>query len=227
MQILKKHGHILGYTSNFTIYDGADQASLLREVLLEEHLDPQAYALDTMLLLFSDIKTGRKEWPSDAPRVAKTIYDAYRNHLRLYNAVDFDDLLMLPLDIFTRYPQILAEYRAQFTHIMVDEFQDTSLEQYRLVKLLAEQSRNLCVVGDDDQSIYSWRGANYQNIILFEKDFSERIEIKLERNYRSTGTILYAANHLIVNNSQRKVKSLWTESESGGKIVMLHPQDEE
>lgn len=227
MRVLKKHGHLLGYKPNFTIYDGADQASLLREVLSEEDLDPQAYAIDVMLQLFSTIKTGRKGWPSDAPRVARTIYDAYRNHLRLYNAVDFDDLLMLPLDIFTRYPQVLEEYRQQFTHIMVDEFQDTSLEQYRLVKLLSEQNRNLCVVGDDDQSIYSWRGANYQNIILFEKDFSERIEIKLERNYRSTGTILEAANHVIINNSQRKEKSLWTESDSGGKIVMLHPQDEE
>ena len=227
MQVLKKHGHLLGYKPNFTIYDGADQASLLREVLFEEDLDPQAYALDTMLQLFSDIKTERKGWPSDAPRVAKTIYDAYSNHLRLYNAVDFDDLLMLPLVIFTRYPKVLEGYRRQYTHIMVDEFQDTSLEQYRLVKLLAEQSRNLCVVGDDDQSIYSWRGANYQNIILFEKDFSERTEIKLERNYRSTGTILEAANHLIIHNSQRKIKSLWTKSESGGKIVMLHPQDEE
>lgn len=227
MKVLKKHGHLLGYKSNFTIYDGADQASLLREVLFEEELDPQAYAIDTMLHLFSEIKTERKGWPSDTPQIAKTLYDAYRSHLRLYNAVDFDDLLMLPLDIFTRYPQVLDEYRGRLSHIMVDEFQDTSFEQYRLVKLLAQQSRNLCVVGDDDQSIYSWRGANYQNIILFEKDFPERIEIKLERNYRSTGTILDAANHLIVHNSQRKEKSLWTKSESGKKIVMLHPQDEE
>ncbi|MDD2296978.1 MAG: UvrD-helicase domain-containing protein, partial [Sphaerochaetaceae bacterium] len=227
MKVLKKHGHLLGYKSNFTIYDGADQASLLREVLFEEELDPQAYAIDTMLHLFSEIKTERKGWPSDTPQIAKTLYDAYRRHLRLYNAVDFDDLLMLPLDIFTRYPQVLDEYRSRFSHIMVDEFQDTSFEQYRLVKLLAQQSRNLCVVGDDDQSIYSWRGANYQNIILFEKDFPERIEIKLERNYRSTGTILDAANHLIVHNSQRKEKSLWTKSDSGKKIVMLHPQDEE
>ncbi|MDD4219754.1 MAG: UvrD-helicase domain-containing protein [Sphaerochaetaceae bacterium] len=227
MKVLKKHGHLLGYKSNFTIYDGADQASLLREVLFEEELDPQAYAIDTMLHLFSEIKTERKGWPSDTPQIAKTLYDAYRRHLRLYNAVDFDDLLMLPLDIFTRYPQVLDEYRSRFSHIMVDEFQDTSFEQYRLVKLLAQQSRNLCVVGDDDQSIYSWRGANYQNIILFEKDFPERIEIKLERNYRSTGTILDAANHLIVHNSQRKEKSLWTKSDSGKKIVMLHPQDDE
>ncbi|MGE0075962.1 MAG: ATP-dependent helicase, partial [Sphaerochaetaceae bacterium] len=227
MRVLKKHCHMLGFRQNFTIYDSADRASLLREVMLEEELDPQAYDLDAMLQLFSDIKTERSPWPSDSPSHARMLYDAYREHMRLYNAFDFDDLLMLPLDLFTRYPTILDEYRKQYSHIMVDEFQDTSLEQYRLVKLLAQESRNLCVVGDDDQSIYSWRGANYQNIMLFEQDFSERVEIKLERNYRSTGTILEAANKLILNNTQRKEKSLWTESGSGGRIIMLNPQDEE
>lgn len=227
LRILKHHCHLLGYTPKFTIYDTADRSSLLREVLLEEYLDPQAYDIDELLQLFSDIKTERSGWSPDAPRTFRTLYDAYRDHMRLYNALDFDDLLMLPLDLFDRYPHVLQEYRLQYTHIMVDEFQDTSLEQYRMVRLLAMESRNLCVVGDDDQSIYSWRGANYKNIMLFEQDFSERKEIKLERNYRSTGTILEAANNLIINNTQRKEKVLWTDSGEGSRIVMMHPEDEE
>lgn len=227
MRIIKKHCQFLGYKHNFTIYDSADRSSLLREVMLEEDLDPQTYDIDGMLQLFSTIKTGRGTWPADAPGMAKRLYDLYRDHMRLYNAVDFDDLLMMPLELFTRYPHILEEYQKRYTHIMVDEFQDTSLEQYRIVQLLAEKSRNVCVVGDDDQSIYSWRGANYRNIMLFESDFPERVEVKLERNYRSTGTILKAANELIVHNTQRKEKALWTESDSGGRIVMLSPHDEE
>lgn len=227
MRILKKHCHLLGYKHNFTIYDSADRSSLLREVMFEEDLDPQAYDIDGMLNLFSMIKTGRGTWPEDAPGVAKRLFDDYKEHMRLYNAVDFDDLIMMPLELFTRYPQVLQEYQTQYTHIMVDEFQDTSLEQYRIVHQLAKKSRNICVVGDDDQSIYSWRGANYRNIELFESDFPERVEVKLERNYRSTGTILKAANELIVNNTQRKKKSLWTESDSGGRIIMMHPQDED
>ncbi|WP_422481714.1 ATP-dependent helicase [Pleomorphochaeta sp. DL1XJH-081] len=227
MKVLKKHCDLLGYKHNFTIYDSADRASLLREVMLEEDLDPLAYDIDGMLNLFSLIKTGRGNWPEESSKIARRLYDDYKEHMRLYNAVDFDDLLTMPLALFHNYPQVLEEYRSQYSHIMVDEFQDTSLEQYSIVHLLAEKSRNICVVGDDDQSIYSWRGANFRNIELFESDFPERIEVKLERNYRSTGTILKAANELIVNNTQRKKKSLWTESDSGGRIVMMHPQDEE
>lgn len=227
LRVLKAHGHMLGYKHNFTIYDNADRASLLREVLHEEDIDPHAIDLDTMLQLFSSVKTEREHWPAGTSKTVLALYDAYRDHMRLYNAVDFDDLLMLPITLFERYPQILAEYQERYRYIMVDEFQDTSLEQYKLVRMLAESHRNLCVVGDDDQSIYSWRGANFQNIVLFERDFPEVVEIKLERNYRSTGTILQAANELILNNKLRKKKSLWTESDSGGRIVILRPDDEE
>ena len=227
LRILRAHCHLLGYTPKFTIYDNADRASLLREVMLEEQLDVHSHDLDALLQLFSEIKTERRRWPSDAPRTYRSLYDAYRDHMRLYNAFDFDDLLMLPLQLFERYPKVLESYRSQYSHIMVDEFQDTSAEQYRLVRLLAMESRNLCVVGDDDQSIYSWRGANFRNITDFEADFPERKEVKLERNYRSTGTILEAANNLITNNTQRKKKALWTNSEDGGRIVMLHPEDEQ
>jgi len=227
LRVLKEYGHMLGYKHNFTIYDSADRLSLLREVLIEENLDPHAMDIDAMLQLFSEVKTGRGTWPESSTRLTKALYDAYHDHMRLYNAFDFDDLLMLPSTLFDRYPHILSEYQNRFQYIMVDEFQDTSLEQYKLVHMLAREHRNLCVVGDDDQSIYSWRGANYQNIMLFESDFPEFVEITLERNYRSTGTILQAANELIVNNKQRKEKSLWTDSGSGGRIVLLHPEDEE
>lgn len=227
MRILARHCHLLGYTRKFTIYDGADRISLLREVMLEEDLDPQAFDLDAMLHLFGEVKMGRANWNRDTAKIVPHLYAVYHEHMALYNAFDFDDLIVKPIELFTRFPEVLAEYRQQYTHVMVDEFQDTSLEQYRMVHLLAEESRNLCVVGDDDQSIYSWRGANYRNIMLFESDFPERKEIKLERNYRSTGTILKAANELIVHNTQRKEKALWTESGSGGRIVMHHPADED
>lgn len=227
LRILKQYGHLLGYNKNFTIYDSADSISLMKEVLLEENFDVSSVQIKELLHLFSSIKTGRTSWTHDASHSIRGLYDAYRSHMKVYNAVDFDDLLMLPIDLFERYPDVLEIYRNQFTHIMVDEFQDTSFEQYTLVHMIAEKQRNICVVGDDDQSIYSWRGANYKNIELFEKDFPELVEIKLERNYRSTGTILQAANELISHNSMRKEKALWTESDSGNSITMLYPDDEE
>jgi DNA helicase-2/ATP-dependent DNA helicase PcrA len=227
MRVLKKHIHLLGYKHDFTIHDTADKHALLRQILLDEQMDPQAYDLFELSQLFSDIKNNRASWKPEQAKILKTLYDLYREHMKAYNAVDFDDLIMMPIDLFTRYPQVLSEYRERFTHILVDEFQDTSLEQYLLVRLLAEKSRNLCVVGDDDQSIYSWRGANYHNILLFEQDFPERQEMKLERNYRSTGTILAAANTLIIHNTNRKPKALWTESATGSSITLLHPTDEE
>ncbi|PKL13362.1 MAG: AAA family ATPase [Spirochaetae bacterium HGW-Spirochaetae-8] len=227
MNVLKRYIHLLGYKHNFTIHDTADKHALLRQILLDEQMDPQAYDLFELSQLFSDIKNNRTSWKPEHAKILKGLYDSYREHLKAYNAVDFDDLIMMPIDLFTRYPQVLEEYRMRFSHIMVDEFQDTSLEQYMLVRLLAQKNRNLCVVGDDDQSIYSWRGANYQNIVLFEQDFPERQELKLERNYRSTGTILAAANTLIIHNSNRKPKALWTESASGSSITLLHPTDEE
>jgi DNA helicase-2/ATP-dependent DNA helicase PcrA len=227
LRILREQGELVGYSKNFTIYDTSDCTALLKEVLLEEHLDPQAYDIADMLHLFSDIKMGRSGWPTNSGVAIKSVYDGYLEHMRLYNAVDFDDLIMLPLRLFERYPHILEMYQKRYSYIMVDEFQDTSREQYRLVEQLAAGHRNLCVVGDDDQSIYSWRGANYQNIVLFETDFPERTEIKLEQNYRSSGTILKAANTLILHNSQRKEKALWTDGHSGGKITRLYPENEE
>ena len=150
-----------------------------------------------------------------------------KEHLGLFNAVDFDDLIVQPIKIFESHPEVLETYRQRYRYIMVDEFQDTSMAQYRLMKILAETNRNICVVGDDDQSIYSWRGANYDNIINFEKDFPELSEIKLEQNYRSTENILAAANGLISHNTNRKEKELWTGTGHGKAIEIYYPENEQ
>ncbi len=226
MRVLKQHINLLGYKNNFTIYDGSDRQDLIKQVIENLDLDIQDYDVMELGNLFSDIKTKRAVWNSGASDRLKNIYSEYLKHMAAYNAVDFDDLIMMPLQLFEQFPQVLDQLRSQYTHVMVDEFQDTSLSQYRMVQSLAEASRNLCVVGDDDQSIYSWRGANYQNIVMFEQDFPERVEIKLERNYRSTGNILEAANNLITHNKERKEKNLWTESGPGSAIIQIHPLDE-
>ncbi len=207
--MLRDSIEVLGYKSNFSIYDQVDKISLMKECCRELKLDPNSMDLYSMANIFSSIKTGRISW-NESSADFKPIYDEYLEHLKLYNAVDFDDLIVMPIQIFEEHPEVLERYRARFKYLMVDEFQDTSRIQYRLMKLLAEESKNICVVGDDDQSIYSWRGADYSNILQFEKDFPDVREIKLEQNYRSTGNILEAANTLIANNKNRKEKALWT-----------------
>ncbi|MCH3908143.1 MAG: UvrD-helicase domain-containing protein [Sphaerochaeta sp.] len=222
MGVLKQYIQFLGYKNNFTIYDTSDKLALIREMIVEADDDPDTYDLYDLSHLFSDIKTKRT-----APAQGKTgaLYQEYGKLLKAYNAVDFDDLITLPLVLFERRPDVLKALRERFRYILVDEFQDTSLCQYRMVSALAKESRNLCVVGDDDQSIYSWRGANYQNLLLFEQEFPERKEIKLEENYRSSGIILEAANDLIVHNKDRKDKKLWTDNERGSTIRIVHPLD--
>jgi len=180
------------------------------------------YALSELI---SAVKTGRKQFSGDTLEY-KPLYDEYNSHLKLYNAVDFDDLIMQPLVLFKEFPELLEYYRNRFKYILVDEFQDTSLQQYQLVYMLSSQHRNICVVGDDDQSIYSWRGADFRNITNFEKDYPECKEIKLEQNYRSTGTIIQAANTLIKNNVKRKKKRLWTGDDKSGIIALSYPEDE-
>jgi DNA helicase-2/ATP-dependent DNA helicase PcrA len=169
------------------------------------------------------VKTGRKDWANDADGYEK-IYHEYQAALKAYNAVDFDDLIGLPIRVFEAFPEAREAYRDQFRYIMIDEFQDTSLQQYRLMRLLSRD--NICVVGDDDQSIYSWRGANFENIINFEKDWPGRKEITLYRNYRSTTTILDAANSVIQNNSNRKPKDLVSPNEGGAMIEIYAPESE-
>lgn len=227
MGILKQYIQHLGFKNNFTVYDTSDRMALLKEVILNLDYVVESFDLYELSALFSDIKTKRKVFAAGASDKIRELYSEYEKHLKAYNAVDFDDLIMKPLELYEKKPEILKALRNRYTHILVDEFQDTSLSQYRMVEMLAQESRNLCVVGDDDQSIYSWRGANYENLVMFEKDFPERLEVKLERNYRSTGTILEAANKLIVHNQSRKEKNLWTDSGKGSSISIIHPSDDD
>jgi DNA helicase-2/ATP-dependent DNA helicase PcrA len=227
MGILKQYIQHLGFKNNFTVYDSNDRMALIKEVIVNMDYVLDSFDLYELSTLFSDLKTKRSVFAAGASDKIRNLYSEYEKHLKAYNAVDFDDLIMKPLDLFEKKPEVLEALRNRYTHILVDEFQDTSLSQYRVVELLSQESRNLCVVGDDDQSIYSWRGANYENLVMFERDFPERLEIKLERNYRSTGTILEAANRLIVHNQQRKDKKLWTDSGKGSSINLIHPANEE
>jgi DNA helicase-2/ATP-dependent DNA helicase PcrA len=224
VKILREDIQKLGWRENFSIYDDVDRNQLIKETGRE--LGFTADALDVYAIgnLFSQIKTGMKHWGEGANDQYERLYEEYQSGLKLYNAVDFDDLIVLPIKLFREHPEVLAKYRDRYKYIMVDEFQDTSLQQYQFMHAIAD--RNVCVVGDDDQSIYSWRGANYENIVMFERDFPGLKEIKLEQNYRSTGTILAAANGVIAHNTNRKEKSLWSGNDSGKPIEIYIPENE-
>jgi DNA helicase-2/ATP-dependent DNA helicase PcrA len=222
LNILREEIEALGYQKNFSIYDETDRNELIKESLRDCSMPAEKSDLYEIGQLFSNIKIGRADWGTDI--MYKPIYEEYQSSLKLFNALDFDDLLVLPLCLLETVPALLEKYRRRYRYIMVDEFQDTSHIQYRLMQTLAD--RNVCVVGDDDQSIYSWRGANYENILQFEKDFPGTIEIKLEQNYRSTSTILAAANGVIANNTNRKEKTLWSGNDSGKPIELFYPDDE-
>lgn len=223
VRILRQEIEALGYRPNFSIYDETDKKALIKETGQELKFTADALDLYKISVLFSDIKTGRKSWGGEND-MYRQLYEGYQEGLKLYNAVDFDDLIVLPITLFKTHPEILQRYKERFKYIMVDEFQDTSHQQYEFMHLLAE--RNVAVVGDDDQSIYSWRGADYQNIVNFENDFPELKEIRLEQNYRSTGTILAAANGVIKNNSNRKDKELWSGNGTGKPIEIYMPENE-
>ncbi|MDC7124083.1 MAG: UvrD-helicase domain-containing protein, partial [Spirochaetales bacterium] len=217
--------NIPGYKENFTIYDQSDKNSAIKESARDVGLAGDNLDLFFVSNLISEIKTGRARWDRTND-MYKPLLESYQSHLVAYNAVDFDDLIIMPQLLFNSTPEVLESYRNRYKYIMVDEFQDTSMAQYNLVKMLAETNRNVCVVGDDDQSIYSWRGANYQNIVNFETDFPELAEIKLEQNYRSTKNILAAANKVIANNTNRKEKELWTGTSEGKSIEIFYPENE-
>ena len=223
VRILRQEIEALGFRPNFSIYDETDKKALIKETGVELKFSADALDLYKISVLFSDIKTGRKTWSGDND-MYRELYEGYQEGLKLYNAVDFDDLIVLPIKLFKEHPEILKNYRDRFKYIMVDEFQDTSHQQYEFMHLLAD--RNVAVVGDDDQSIYSWRGADYQNIVNFESDFPDVQEIRLEQNYRSTGTILAAANGVIKNNTNRKDKELWSGNGTGKPIEIYMPENE-
>lgn len=219
--LLKQYIQHLGYHNNFSLYDTNDNLALLKNCIISLGYRLADYNVNTLLSYFSDYKTGRKSL-EEKDSAARQIYEEWLLCQKAYNVVDFDDLILLPVKIFELKPFVLEQVQDRFRYILVDEFQDTSLLQYRFVSMIAKKYRNIAVVGDDDQSIYSWRGANYRNILMFEEDFPERKEFRLEQNYRSTGTILKAANAVISNNKERKDKVLWTSSGNGADISIRH-----
>ncbi len=225
-QMLRERFSLMGYRANFSIYDSQDQASLIRETAREIGLKRESVDLQAAAQFISSLKTGRARWSPETKHL-KPLFKEYQKNLRLYNAVDFDDLLMLPLELLGTSPEVRKEIHERFRYLLVDEFQDTSSAQYELLKLLVGPEENVCVVGDDDQSIYSWRGASYENILRFEHDFPRVRVVKLEQNYRSTRTILRAANALITRNTNRKPKALWTGLPEGELIELFNAPTEQ
>lgn len=224
--ILKKHIHLLDYKSNFSIYDTLDQMYVLKSTLHEMGKDPVAYSIPDMLSIFSDIKTSRIDIDKFGQEY-KDIYQEYCDYMKACNGVDFDDLIYLPIKLFEQNPELLKNYQEQYKYILVDEFQDTSQDQYKLIYKLSKNHSNICVVGDDDQSIYGFRGADYQNIVNFENDFPSRALIKLEQNYRSSKQILDVANELIKNNTNRKEKTLWSAKNHENITLYSHENEYE
>lgn len=226
LQILEKEITLLGYRGKFSIYDESDCQKMIKEIIHELKLPEDQYDPYEVSFQMGLIKMKLGNNSIDDPNLPK-IYEVYQKNLFTYNAVDFNDLILLPIVLFEKYPEILEKYQSKWKYILVDEYQDTSFMQYKLMKMLAMKYGNISVVGDDDQSIYSWRGANSTNIALFEKDFYPIKEIKLEQNYRSTGNILKAANAIIHGNSSRREKKLWTKGEKGELIHWYEARDEE
>ncbi len=226
VRILRRHIDRLGYDTNFTIYDSDDQKSIMREICKRLEIDTKIHKERSLLNAISSAKDELispteyelKVMGDYGKRKIAEVYKEYQKTLRNNNALDFDDLIVKTIELFKNCPDVLDLYQNRFRYIMVDEYQDTNTAQFELIRLLAEKYRNLCVVGDDDQSIYKFRGANINNILDFEKLYREAVVIKLEQNYRSTQTILDAANTVIRNNAERKEKALWTDKGSGSRI---------
>ena len=234
VRVLKRDIERLGYKKNFSIYSTADQVGLVRQIVREVNTDNKKYDAESIIWRISGAKNklippGRfAPSPSDdIDMMAALVYPRYQSALKAFNAIDFDDIIMLTAELLQHHAPVLKHWQERFSYIMVDEYQDTNSSQYLLVNLLAAGCGNLCVVGDDDQSIYGWRGADVGNILDFEKDFKGCRTIKLEQNYRSTGNILEAANSLIGNNKVRKEKKLWTASGEGPPIDLCIVQDDE
>ena len=226
VRILRKDIDRIDYDRSFVIFDYSDQQTVIKDCLKELNLNEKNYVPKSVLEIIGRAKddiidpdTFSRIYAADfrMSKIAK-IYELYQKKLKQNNALDFDDIIMLTIKLFSTHPDVLEYYQRKFKYILVDEYQDTNTAQYSLISMLSQRSRNLCVVGDDDQSIYGWRGANIRNILDFEKEFKDCKIIKLEQNYRSTQTILDAANNVIKNNFGRKNKKLWTENKGGEKI---------
>jgi len=223
LRILRREIEPLGYRKDFTIYDTSEQVSVLRNIMSDIKFYDKSFKAESILERISRTKNdfapaGSDEGADPVEDASALIYPRYHEALKAMNVLDFDDLLLLTLKLFREHPDVLNKYRDQYRYIMVDEYQDTNRVQYDFIKLLAGERRNLCVVGDDDQSIYGWRGADIRNILNFEKDFPGTVTVRLEQNYRSFDHILKAANGVIKNNSRRMEKALWTERGAGPKV---------
>lgn len=234
LRILRMYGEVLGYNKDFVVYDPTDQKVVIKNCIKELNVDDKKYPVAYVLSIISDCKEKNVSPAKFIDSVAndfklKTVaelYAAYERVLKKNNAMDFDDLILRTVQLFEKNEDILEEYRQRFQYIMVDEYQDTNFIQYRFIKLLAEKHQNICVVGDDDQCIYQWRGADIKNILDFEKDFKNPKIIKLEQNYRSQANILNAAHSVIENNKGRKSKKLWTVKDEGDKVQYYRAENE-
>ena len=234
VRILRREADHIGYNRNFTIVDPGEQRTLMKRILKNLNLDPKKWNERAILGTISNAKNDLIDEVAYAnlagdmyTEIVAKCYMAYQKELRQSEAMDFDDLIMLTLRLFDQNPDVLTYYQQRYQYIHVDEYQDTNHAQYQLVKLLASRFKNICVVGDADQSIYGWRGADMQNILDFEKDYPEAKVVLLEENYRSTKTILQAANEVIRNNRNRRPKNLWTQNEDGEEIVYYRANDEQ
>ena len=233
-RILRRYGDRLGYSSHFTVYATDDQKRLVKEIVKQLNYDEKQLPVKSILTEISKAKDKMitpqqmlKDAEYDFRKVSiAKVYEIYQARLKTADAMDFDDLLCKTVELFEQFPEILGFYQNQFKYIMVDEYQDTNRVQYRFVSMLAEKYGNICVVGDDDQSIYKFRGATIENILSFENTFKGARIIRLEQNYRSTKNILNAANAVISNNVARKGKTLWTENRTGEKIELHTCADE-
>ncbi len=233
LKILKENCELLGYSKNFTILDSDDSLSIIKKIMKELNIDLNKYNPKAIKNVISNNKNEIIN-PEDYSKYVVTpfdeisleVYKKYEKNLKINNALDFDDLLILPLKLFKEYPNVLMKYQDKFKYIFIDEYQDTNEPQYILSKMISAKYRNITVVGDADQAIFTWRGANYKNILNFEKDYKDAKVVLLEENYRSTKTILNAANDVIKHNKIRKEKNLWTKNEEGNKIIYYKAFDE-
>ena len=233
LKILKENCELLGYEKNFTILDSDDSLSIIKKIMKELNIDANKYNPKAIKNVISNNKNeiiDPEKYSlyvnTDFDEIALEVYRKYEKSLKINNAVDFDDLLILPLKLFNNNPGVLQKYQEKYKYVFIDEYQDTNEPQYILSKMISAKYKNITVVGDADQAIFTWRGANYKNILNFEKDYKDAKVVLLEENYRSTKTILNAANNVIKNNKVRKEKNLWTQNEEGSKITYYKACDE-
>lgn len=233
LKILKENCELLGYEKNFTILDSDDSLSIIKKIMKELNIDANKYNPKAIKNVISNNKNeiiDPEKYSlyvnTDFDEITLEVYRKYEKSLKINNAVDFDDLLILPLKLFNNNPGVLQKYQEKYKYVFIDEYQDTNEPQYILSKMISAKYKNITVVGDADQAIFTWRGANYKNILNFEKDYKDAKVVLLEENYRSTKTILNAANNVIKNNKVRKEKNLWTQNEEGSKITYYKAFDE-